>query len=279
MFVVDESRYGYVYRTTHIATGHTYVGMHRIKQGEAFDAYLGSGRKIANAIRKHGRKSFAKEVLCYADSRTALVELEIAAILAEQENGGAQYNLYLAENTVDKMVSLTGVTADDMFRMYFDEEKSTRSIAEALGVSQPTIVRFITLLKSEDDRFSTISERMIRKSRTLSKEEIAKRQTTLRAQGKKICPQCGNEFAAQVFNRHASACGTMPRCEVCNKELRKRTAKRCTEHKIHSHGKADLSKRASTADRRRGGMKTAHIRWHVKRDITVDTCELCVNSE
>lgn len=50
-----------VYQTTNHKTGHIYIGTH--KTVDVHDSYLGSGTRLANAIRKYGHEFFSKEVL------------------------------------------------------------------------------------------------------------------------------------------------------------------------------------------------------------------------
>lgn len=50
-----------IYRVTHIETGKTYIGKHQTLDPN--DGYLGSGKMIKNAVKKHGSGAFKKEVL------------------------------------------------------------------------------------------------------------------------------------------------------------------------------------------------------------------------
>ena len=58
----------YIYKTTNIITGKSYIGQHEVPlTPEAFDRYLGSGIAIKAAIKKYGRKNFKKEILEYIE--------------------------------------------------------------------------------------------------------------------------------------------------------------------------------------------------------------------
>lgn len=265
MAEIDESKYGYIYKTKNLLSGHTYIGMHRIKKGERFDYYLGSGRKISNAIRKHGKESFSKEIVSYANSREELISMEIQAILQEEEYGGAQYNLYIQGSSLERMHNLTEVTNEDMFRMYFEEEKSTRDIAAELDVSQPVVVRFLKFLREEDERFEGIIERKVRNPAKRSEVSDDKRNETLKKQGTVECPKCHVSFLQAYYNEHTRFCdGTPATCIVCGKKLKKRRPNRCKEH---------IDEKA-----RKTGLKASHSRWHVNRNIKVESCDLCVAS-
>jgi hypothetical protein len=50
-----------VYKTTNLVNGKIYIGVHSTKNIE--DSYIGSGKGILKAIKKHGRDNFKKEIL------------------------------------------------------------------------------------------------------------------------------------------------------------------------------------------------------------------------
>jgi group I intron endonuclease len=57
-----------VYKTTNLLNGKIYIG----KTSQNRDTYLGSGKLIKEAIKKYGKESFVKEILCFC---TTLEEL------------------------------------------------------------------------------------------------------------------------------------------------------------------------------------------------------------
>jgi len=64
-----------VYRITNLANGKTYVGVH--KTDNPNDGYFGSGRAIRAAIRKHGKRSFRKDVLFVFDTSAEAYAKEV----------------------------------------------------------------------------------------------------------------------------------------------------------------------------------------------------------
>lgn len=64
--MIDEAPFGIIYLTSRVSGGQVvrrYIGQHRLKGGRLDDSYLGSGKALTAAIRKHGRSSFVREVL------------------------------------------------------------------------------------------------------------------------------------------------------------------------------------------------------------------------
>jgi group I intron endonuclease len=53
----------YIYKTINLINGKIYVGKRQCKCEISSDRYLGSGRVLQSAIKKHGIKNFKKEIL------------------------------------------------------------------------------------------------------------------------------------------------------------------------------------------------------------------------
>lgn len=67
-------RYYLVYRTENLLTGHFYYGVHETNVIE--DGYLGSGRKLKEAIKLYGAANFKRRVVARCRSRAKMYELE-----------------------------------------------------------------------------------------------------------------------------------------------------------------------------------------------------------
>ena len=67
--------YGYIYKTTNLVNGKIYVGQ---KKSSKFlgNKYLGSGKYLKCAIKHYGENSFAVSLICAAESKDELDELE-----------------------------------------------------------------------------------------------------------------------------------------------------------------------------------------------------------
>lgn len=81
----------FVYKTTNLINGKYYVGIH--STSNELDNYLGSGKRLHYAISKYGRDNFKREILCYANSRKHLYELERDIVNIEFISQDDTYNL------------------------------------------------------------------------------------------------------------------------------------------------------------------------------------------
>lgn len=67
--------FGFIYITTNTVTGKKYIGQSRYSKPK-WETYLGSGKFLLESIAKHGRENFRRVIICEADSREELCELE-----------------------------------------------------------------------------------------------------------------------------------------------------------------------------------------------------------
>lgn len=80
----------FVYRTTNMITGRFYVGVHK---GFVTDNYLGSGIVLKQAVKKHGKECFTREIVALCDSPEAAYELEEFIIDTDFVSREDTYNL------------------------------------------------------------------------------------------------------------------------------------------------------------------------------------------
>lgn len=87
---------GYVYETTCLLNGKTYIGLrhYHLDEGLPWTHYLGSGKLIRAAIAKYGPEQFSKRKLAEACSEESLQELEWKHIQLAKAEGKAEYNLF-----------------------------------------------------------------------------------------------------------------------------------------------------------------------------------------
>lgn len=83
--------YYIIYQTTNLVNSKFYIGKHQTK--DLNDDYLGSGRKIVEAIKKYGRNNFKKEILYICSSEHEMNEKEKELISEEFVNRKDTYNI------------------------------------------------------------------------------------------------------------------------------------------------------------------------------------------
>lgn len=107
--------FGYVYKTTNLINGKTYVGKHRRSY---FDKkYYGSGKHLKSAINKYGIENFKVEVLEWCNSNKELANKEVFYIkllkpeyniwYMPQEYSDNQYKWQKGHIPVNKGIKLT----------------------------------------------------------------------------------------------------------------------------------------------------------------------------
>jgi hypothetical protein len=124
---------GYIYKTTNKVNGMIYVGQHLCSY---FDRkYRGSGTLFKQALEEYGWDNFITELLCWAETREKLSELERTYI--EAHRGQPGYNLskggsggarHIYVNLDTKQIHL-----------------SIKSAAKAAGVSESTLTKWVNV--------------------------------------------------------------------------------------------------------------------------------------
>jgi hypothetical protein len=69
-----EYKYHFIYRTTNTKNSKFYIGMHSTDNLD--DGYFGSGKRLRNSIRKHGKEFHVCEILEYLPDRSSLKDRE-----------------------------------------------------------------------------------------------------------------------------------------------------------------------------------------------------------
>ena len=90
----------YIYRITNLINGKTYIGQHKYKKLD--DSYMGSGKLLKLAIKKHGIENFKKEILySRIQYRETADDMERFAIAKERAIGKAEYNIASGGKVID----------------------------------------------------------------------------------------------------------------------------------------------------------------------------------
>lgn len=81
----------YLYQTKNNLNGKIYVGVH--KTNNLYDEYMGSGLKLLNAVKKHGKKNFTKTILETFNNEELMFQKEREVVTDEFLKRTDVYNL------------------------------------------------------------------------------------------------------------------------------------------------------------------------------------------
>ena len=98
-----EKKYYLIYKTTNNINGKFYIGAHSTKNVN--DRYLGSGSGLLEAIKKHGRKNFTKEILFIFDNEKEMWEKETEIVNLELISNRNIYNRIIGGKCSKKISS------------------------------------------------------------------------------------------------------------------------------------------------------------------------------
>ena len=156
-----------IYKITNLINGKTYIGQHKYKKLD--DSYMGSGKLIKLAIKKHGVENFKKEILEFNIPTVELAnDWEQMYILFERAKGKAEYNIADGGNgTVSVTAWNKGIPCSEETKRKLSEankgkhmsEEAKRKISEAKkNISEETRKKL-----SEARKGKTLSEKTKRK--------------------------------------------------------------------------------------------------------------------
>jgi group I intron endonuclease len=129
-----------IYQTTNLVNNKIYIGVH--STNDLDDGYLGSGNAIKNAVKKHGKENFSREVLYFFDTRQQAedkeAELVTESFIARQDNyniktGGASGCLHSTETRQKISEVKKGIKFSEETRQKMSEAAKNRT-SENVGV-------------------------------------------------------------------------------------------------------------------------------------------------
>ena len=119
-----------IYRITNLINGKTYIGQHKYKKLN--DSYMGSGKLIKLAIKKHGIKNFKKEILySRIQYRETADDMERFAISKERAIGKAEYNIANGGNGTGTISDETKQKISEAHKGMHPSEEHKRKISES----------------------------------------------------------------------------------------------------------------------------------------------------
>ena len=93
-----EKKYNYLYKITNLINGKFYYGIH--STDNLNDGYMGSGKILHEAYKKHGIENFQKEILEFRDTREEISDLEKEIVTIDLVNNPNCYNIRLGGDEV-----------------------------------------------------------------------------------------------------------------------------------------------------------------------------------
>ena len=96
---IEEIYMFYIYRTTNLINGKTYIGQHKFSLGKK-DTYMGNGKLIKPALKKYGKENFKKDIIEVVLSQFEANVLEKYYIAKERAKGKGEYNLADGGNNI-----------------------------------------------------------------------------------------------------------------------------------------------------------------------------------
>jgi len=124
----------YMYKITNLIDGKFYVGVHRTKNMD--DGYMGSGKRIRNAINKHGTHNFKKEILEIFSSSEEMYAKEAKIVTEDFLSRDDTYNLRLGGtggfDYLNKtgLALRTGAVLSEESRKKISEKKTGSKLSE-----------------------------------------------------------------------------------------------------------------------------------------------------
>lgn len=96
-----------IYKTTNKIDGKIYIGKHKTK--DLSDNYMGSGKRLNLAIKKHGLENFKKEILFVFDNEENMNAKEAELVTKEFVEEDTNYNLCPGGNGGFGYINSTGL--------------------------------------------------------------------------------------------------------------------------------------------------------------------------
>lgn len=181
-----------IYKITNTINNKFYIGVH--KTDNPMDSYYGSGIVIQDAIKKHGKQNFKKEILFIFDNAIDAYNKEREIVNEDFVNDPNTYNMQVGgipsiewteERKIKASQRLSGINHFSYGKKLSEEHKRKIGLA-GLGrkMSRESIERGAAKRKGKPSPV---------KGRKLTDEDKAKKSLAALAREKLKCPHCDKE--------------------------------------------------------------------------------------
>lgn len=164
-----------VYRTTNLLNGKDYFGIHKQKEGfgpNDFDGYLGSGKSLKKALKKHGKDNFIRVTLFWSDDFEVAKSVENDLVTKEVVECKFNYNIALRGgnyhpgiNYLEELSEALIVYDEEKIRLWEAQFKKHREQEKNLKSTLKTFKK-ISILEESKSKQKTI----VRKKEEIQKE-------------------------------------------------------------------------------------------------------------
>ena len=195
-------KYIFVYKTTNQVNSKFYYGVHRTN--DLNDGYIGSGKRLKDAIKHYGREKFTREIIKYFDTFDAALAYEREIVTHELVENTMRYNMTIGGNCPPNWGS-TGPRPDASIRMKTNNPVHLPGMLERLKGNVTVIDKNgkTFSVKNYDPRYLSGELVSVNKGRTNPRAGEKLEQMT--------CPHCGKVGAGGSMKRwHFDNCKERP---------------------------------------------------------------------
>lgn len=195
-----------IYKITNTINNKYYIGVH--KTNNPMDGYYGSGIVIQDAIKKHGKQNFIKEILFIFDNSQAAYAKEREIVDEEFVKNPNTYNMQIGgipsiewttERKIRQSKNMSGVNHYAYGTKHSEEHKRKIGLA---GIG-----RKIPKESIEQGAAKRRGKPNAGRGRILTEEDKAKKSLAALAKAKVVCPHCQKESDPGNANRwHFDKC-------------------------------------------------------------------------
>ena len=245
--IVDFQMYGYIYKTTNILNGKSYIGKHKCDHFD-FDSYKGSGTILADAFKKYGKENFKTELLNSVNGIPVICKSE------EELNRSERYYIEYFNCTSDPNYYnyIGGGTGGDIYHQLSSEDKLKRNkkISDSLKVS---------FSKKSPEFYESRAEKKRETLSKLSEEEKNKRKQINSEAQKRVHLNRTEEEKSQISESHK----TSIKNRSVEKELLRKQKEKETKNSWTEEQKLCYTKKLSESIKGRvkftNGIKTIYV--------------------
>jgi len=196
-----------IYKTTNKTDGKYYIGCHCTTNEN--DEYLGSGKYLTTAIKKHGKENFIKEILHIFENKQDMFDKEKELVNEECVKDPNTYNLKIGGSGGNP--GIVGAFKGKAHTVETKEKIRKAALAQVTTSQKKRKCSENNWAKTDPKKHR---EHVININKNIPKSESHKEKLRERNLGIKhniiSCPHCGKEGGERIMKRwHFNNCNTI----------------------------------------------------------------------